>query len=191
MKSQSPLKSAALVLSVLIGLTFTTGCKTPVKTEIKSNANFSAYGKFAMLPLPQTGPVHDPGLLLRLAKPAQDAAVETLTAKGFQQVDRAHADFVVNLRGQSIPRVQVTDWGYTRALHTRRYGPIPVHVGEVDVHSYEEKTLTVEVFDNKSHELVWTGCVTRESNRETTPEKLKKEISRILKKFPPTTNASK
>ena len=191
MKNQCQLKLPALILSVAIVLTLVTGCKTPVKTEFKPDANFSAYSKFATLPLPQTGPAHDPGLMLRLAQPAQDATVEALTAKGFQQVDRAQADFVVNLRGQSIPRVEVTDWGYTRALHTRRYGPIPVQAGEVDVRTYEDKTLTIQVFDNKSHELVWTGWMNSQSTGQATPEKIKEAIRTILATFPPTASRSK
>lgn len=191
MKNQCQLKLPALILSVAIVLTLVTGCKTSVETEFKPEANFSAYSKFTMLPLPQTGPAHDPGLMLRLAQPAQDATVEALTAKGFQQVDRAQADFVVNLCGQSIPKIEVTDWGYNRTMYTRRYGHIPVHVGEVDVRTYEDKTLTIEVFDNKSHELVWTGSMTKESSGKITPEKLKEAITAILAKFPPTANQSK
>jgi len=162
------------------------GCKTPVQTDFKEGANFAAYHTFALMPLPQTGPAADPGLILRLAKPAQDATTAALTAKGFQHAEREKADFVVNLRGSSVPKVEVTDWGYNRTTWTRRYGYVPVHVGEVDVRHTNERTLAIEIFDNKSHELVWTGRLTEDSSGKITPEKLQEAITRVLEKFPPT-----
>jgi len=189
--SVSPLKrrerrAPLAVLSAVAVLTLLAGCATPVQTESKPGANFAAYHTFALMPLPQTGPASDPGLMLRLAEPAQDATTSALTAKGFQPAERKKADFAVNLRGSSLPKVEVKDWGYTRTAYTRRYGHVPVHVHEVDARSYNEQTLTVEIFDNKSHELVWVGWVTRQtSGRQVKPEKLKEAISAILEKFPP------
>src|SRR5580765_2729249 len=104
------------------------------------------------MPLPQSGPASDPGLMLRLTKPAQEATTAALAAKAFQPAAREKADFVVNVRGSSLPKVEVTDWGYNRTTWTRRYGSVPVHVREVDVRNYEQRTLAIEIFDNKSHE---------------------------------------
>lgn len=172
-------------------LVVATGCQTPVHTDFKADAQFAAYHTFALMPLPQTGPAEDPGLMLRVAKPAQDATIAALTAKGFQPATRESADFVVNLSGSSLPKVQVTDWGYNRATFSRRYGYVPVHVGEVDVRQYNERTLAIEMFDNKSHELVWLGRLTGESSGKITAEKLTAAINRILEKFPPAPNQPK
>ena len=172
-------------LSGLAAVILIAGCATPVHTESKPGVSFAAYRTFALMPLPQTSPANDPGLMLRLAQPAQEATTAALTAKGFQPAERAAADFVVNLRGSSIPKVEVTDWGYTRTTWTRRYGHVPVHVGEVDVRQYNEQTLSVEVFDNKSHELIWNGWQKKQSSGKVTPEKLKEALAAILAKFPP------
>ena len=178
------------LLSAAGVLTLLAGCQTPVQTESKPGANFAANRTFALMALPQTGPASDPGLMLRLAKPTQEATTAALTAKGFQPVAREKADFVVNLRGESLPKVEITDWGYTRT-YTRRYGSVPVHVGDVDVRTSNERTLAIEIFDNKSHELVWTGTMTKESTGKITPEKLKEAITAVLAKFPPSPNESK
>jgi hypothetical protein len=96
---------SALALPTLLA-----GCATPVQTVSKPGANFAADHTFALMPLPQTGPASDPGLMLRLAGMAQEATTAALTAKGFQPAEREKADFVVNLRGSSLPRVDVNDW---------------------------------------------------------------------------------
>ncbi|TAL05354.1 MAG: DUF4136 domain-containing protein [Verrucomicrobia bacterium] len=175
-------------LLVLVALAFVAGCKTPIHTDYKADANFAAYHTFALMPLPATGPADDPGLILRVGKPAQEAMTTALTAKGFQSVAREHADFVVNLVGSSVPKVEVTDWGYNRTTWTRRYGYVPVHVGEVDVRNYEEKTLAIEIFDGKSHELVWVGRRTEKSGGKATAEGVKEAITEVLAKFPPAPN---
>lgn len=179
-----------MMLPALAILALLTGCQTPVKTEFKPDAAFTGYRTFGLIPLPQTGPVNDPGRMLRLGKPAQEAIVESLTAKGFSQADRAAADFVVNLRGQSLPKIEVSNWGYTTYARTR-YGRVPVQVGPVDVQTYEERTLTIELFDNRSHELVWVGWMTKQSGGKVTPDKLKNAVHQILAKFPPTPSTAK
>ena len=108
------MKQNLMFLSGLAAVILIAGCATPVHTESKPGVSFAAYRTFALMPLPQTSPANDPGLMLRLAQPAQEATTAALTAKGFQPAERAAADFVVNLRGSSIPKVEVTDWGYTR-----------------------------------------------------------------------------
>lgn len=183
---------AAMALTTALAmLILATGCSTMVKTEFKPDMQFSAYRTFAVLPYAGHSPAGDPGMALRLAEPAKEATVAALTAKGFQPVELKQADFAVNLRGDSIPRVKVDDWGYTRYAHTARYGRIPIHYGEVDVHSYDEKTLTVEIFDNKSHELVWVGWLKRETAGTVSAKDVQKAVAKVLSKFPPTPASAK
>ncbi len=185
MKTRFCFQLAALVSSVAVMLALATGCVTPVKTEFKSDTPFAAWQTFALLPF-TANTARDPGATLRFAEPARVATADALTAKGFRLAELKQADFAVNVRGEAIPRVEVKDWGYTRYARTARYGRIPVHVGDVDVRSYDEKTLTIEIFDNKSHELVWTGWMTKDSVEKTSAEQLQQAIVAILAKFPPT-----
>lgn len=178
-------------MTLLAVLALVTGCTSVVKTEFKPETQFPAYRTFAVLPHSGPSPAGDPGVVLRLAEPAKAAAITALTAKGFQQAELKQADFAVNLRGESIPRVRVDDWGYTRYAHTARYGRIPIHVGEVDVHAYDERTLTVEIFDNKSHELVWVGWLKRDTTEAISVPDFQKAVAKILSKFPPTPAAAK
>jgi len=182
-------KSSLCLLLALAA--FWPGCTfTPkVHTKPRAGVDYSRYRTFGLMPLPATGPASDPGLMLRLAEPARQAVVEALTAKGFTETDRADADFAVNLRGESLPKVEVTDWGYNRTTYSRYGEPIPVHVGRVETRTYEERTLIVEVFDNRTKELVWVGWSKRKTTRPIKVENVQNGIRNILAEFPPASTA--
>lgn len=169
-----------------IALTFgLTGCSTPkVQTAHDNAVNFSRYKTFALLPLVATGAATDPGAALRLAQPAEQAARESLLAKGLIEVARDQADCAVAVRGESLPRVEVTQWGYTRPVYTR-YGRVTVQHGDVDVRSTVDRKLVVEVFDNASHKQAWVGWTEHTGGGEVKPEKLQAAIRKILTGFPP------
>jgi hypothetical protein len=177
-------KLSGLALALVV-----TACQTPVKMEFNSARDFSAYRTFAVLPLPQVSPASDPGLIARLSEPVRTTLTNTLTAKGFQEAAQDTADFTVNLRGASLPRVDVTTSGYLYPVGRwqRSYGP-PVR--RVDVRAYEERTLAVEIFDNKTKELAWVGWLTEDSNGPVKTDKVTEAIRRVLAGFPPGRAAS-
>jgi hypothetical protein len=178
----TPLASVALALLL-------SACSTTpkVRTEAKAGADFSRFKTFALLPLPTTVPISDPGLMLRVAEPARHAVVDALTAKGLTQADPAQADLAVNLRGQSLPKVEVSNLGYQTVPVYGRRGRYYGSVGSqsVDVRNYEERTLTIEIFDHRTKELAWVGWSKREATRPVEVEELQTVIRAILAKFPP------
>jgi hypothetical protein len=156
-----------------------------VHTELKTGTHYSGYRTFALMPLPSSGPASDPGLMLRVAEPARQTLVQSLTAKGLTQVDREKADIAVNLRGQAVPKVEVTDWGYN-AIPSYGWGRYrAMSYGHTDVRNFEERTLSVEIFDNKTKEVVWVGWAKSESEGKVKTEKVQQAIQAILEKFPP------
>jgi hypothetical protein len=174
---------------VLVPTLLLTGCQTPVKTEFNSARDFSAYRTFALLPLPQISPASDPGLIARLAEPVRTTLTNTLTAKGYQEAAEDTADFTVNLRGASLPRVDVKTSGFVYPVGRWRryyYAPVP----RVDARTYEERTLAVEVFDNKTKELAWVGWLTEDFNGPVKTDKVLEGIRRVLAGFPPGAVAS-
>lgn len=177
------------VLTLMTGVAMlAASCSTmpKVQTQAKAGAEYSIYRTFALLPLPATGPANDPGLMLRIAEPARQAVIEALTAKGLAQADRDKADIAVNLRGQSMPKVEVTDWGYHSVLVYGRWGGYRGVVGyrDVELRSVQERTLSVEVFDNRTKEVVWVGWCKTEREGKIKVEKLQEAIRRILAEFP-------
>jgi hypothetical protein len=172
-----------------------TACSTTpkVNTQAQPGTDFTRYHTFALMPLPTTGPASDPGLMLRVAEPARQAAVQALTAKGLTEADRAQADLAVNLRGQFLPKVKVTEYGYAAGPVVPRLGAPQggYRYSGVDVENYEERTLTIEVFDNHTKELTWVGWSKREATDQVDVEKLQAAIRSILAGLPAGAVASK
>ncbi len=162
------------------------GCATPVQTDYKAGANFTRYRTFALLPLPQQAPPEDPGMALRLAQPAREAVVGELTAKGLAEAPANQADLAVNLKGRSLPRVEVKNYGYTYPVMTR-YGTVTVVENPyTSVSTYTERTLVIEIFDNQRKELVWVGSMKKDtSSKPVSAQTLQDAIRKILAKFPP------
>ncbi len=177
------------ILVVCAGL-LAAGCSTPVKTDYKAGANFSQYRTFALMPLPQQASAEDPGLILRVAEPARNAVRSAFTAKGLAEATAEQADLAVNLRGQSLPKVEVQNYGYTYPAMTR-YGTVTVVRNPyTSVSTYSERTLIIELLDNRAKELVWVGWMTKNSSGPVTPETLEEAIQKILEKYPPAPNSS-
>ncbi len=162
------------------------GCSTPVQTDYKTGANFSRYRTFALIPFPQQAPAEDPGMVLRLAQPAREAVVGELTAKGLTEAPVSQADLAVNLKGRSLPRVEVKNYGYTYPVMTR-YGIVTVVENPyTSVSTYTERTLVIEIFDNHSKELVWVGSTKKDTSaKPVSAQTLQDGIRKVLARFPP------
>lgn len=179
----SILTTAAIALLLML---FVSACATTpeVQTKAEAGSNFSGYKTFALLPLPTTGPASDPGLMERISRPAHDAVVQALTAKGLSESSLSTADLAVHLQGQSIPKTKVTDWGYK---------PGPTYNGrviassaqrDVDVEKYDERTLTIDLLDNRTKEQVWTGAMSANTTGPVQVSRLQEAIHQILAKYP-------
>lgn len=168
-----------------------TGCETPVNTEYKPGTNFSQYHTFAFMSAPQLVSSDDPGAGLRLAQPAKEAVISELTAKGLTQVASEQADLSVNIRGQSLPRVDVHDYGFSYPVMTR-YGSVTVVQNPyVSVSTYNERTLSLELLDNRAKEAVWVGWMKKETSGAATSEGVQQAIRKILEHFPPPAEETK
>jgi hypothetical protein len=174
-----------LVRAAALTLLFA-GCQsTPsVFSDAKPGQDFAAYRRFALLPLSAVENPSDPGLMLRISEPARKTVVEALVAKGFAEVERAQADFTVSVRGHAIPRTEVTELGYSHGAFGRGYMYPASH--DVDVYNYEERTLAVEVYDEKSKEQVWVGWFTIEGTGRIEAQRVCEGLRLILAQFPPT-----
>jgi hypothetical protein len=174
----------ALLVAALTALLVGAGCST-VNTDYKAGADFTKYRTFVVMPLAQQAPAQDPGAVLRLAQPAKEAVTEALTAKGLTEAPADRADLSVNLRGQSLPKVQVRDYGYTYPVMTR-YGMVTVTQNPyTSVSTTTERKLIIELLDNHAKELVWVGWMTKDSSAKVTPEALQKAIQEVLAEYPP------
>jgi hypothetical protein len=177
-----------MMLCAVALLAGVTGCSTAkVHTEYDGAVNFTGYRTYAVLSLTATGVGTDPGEVLRLTKPAEQAVRESLNARQLKEATREQADCAVSVRGESLPRIEVSNWGYAPyAVGSRRRGWV-YHGGfhNVDVRTTMDRKLIVEIYDNASHKLAWVGWIENSSSGPVQPEKLAAGVHQILENFPP------
>lgn len=174
---------------VLVGLS---GCQSApkVNSEFDSSADFTSARTFALRPLPNSIPGVDPGLVLRVGPAATSAARASMSAKGFTEAsDVAKADLAVLIHGKSVPKTDVTEWGFTPYYAAGWRGSYAYGMyggSSVTVDQYDEGTLIVEVYDVKTRKMIWVGWMTARSSGRTEDQaaKVGNAVSEILAGFP-------
>ena len=81
-------------------------------------------------------------------------------------------------------KVNVTDWGYSYSRDYWGYGG-----RNIDVYTYQEGTLIIDLIEAESTELVWRGWATKVVDGKSSPEQVDQEVDRvvaaILSRYPP------
>jgi hypothetical protein len=171
-------------LAALLALCLT-ACRTVprVDSQAKPGTDFAKYHTFCVLPF-ESSTISDPGMALRLSDVAAQAVRDGLWASGLELKPREEADLAIALRGQSVPKVRVTDWGYTPVYYSG-HGYYYGGYRDIDVRTYEERTLVLEFYDNQSKDMVWAGWATAPGSGKIKAEELQDAIRRILTRYPP------
>ena len=163
---------AFLVLFLTSALLFS----NKVRFDYDHSADFSQYETYSWLIEPNTP--KNPFLKQRIV----DWINMQMAAKGLHRVDaNGELALAVHVAAQDKQSVSTFYDGY---------GGWYWGMGGVTttVYEYTEGTLIADMFDGKSHKIVWRGTVTREVSDK--PEKLSKQtksaIEKLFKKFPPT-----
>lgn len=191
-----------LNLTSIVTLIALVGCESVPKidNQINPNVDLSNFKLFALLPLPTSIPGADPGVILKYGQTVHEGVSETLYSKGYIPTAVENADFVVNIKANSVPKVKVTDMGYNYGPSYNAWGyggRYPYGYGGynsmamgmnsgVRVDNYEEGTLIIEIYDAKNKELVWVGWATdRKKKKGIGHGELKMLIRNIMVSFPP------
>lgn len=158
-----------------------------VSSDYDHAASFAGYHSFAWLAREHHGSAN-PLVVQR----AHDAIQAELTARGFTySADAAAADFVVDFTIGSRERTDVQSYP---APYTGPGGWAPGWWGypywgtEVDVRQYREGTLSIDVFDARSHRAVWHGWARKELTRadmENSQAPIRAAVAAVLARFPP------
>lgn len=166
-------------------------CETlRVGSDYDRAADFSAYRTFTWLPRQDYG-VNNPLLVER----AREAIQRALERKGYTYVrDSAQADFSVDFTIGARERVDVRTYPVPYAGPWYWYGPrwwgYPYWGRGVDVHTYREGTLAIDIFDAKSHKPVWHGwarkpLTQRDLEHSSSDVSVPEAVDAVLAKFPP------
>jgi hypothetical protein len=176
-------KTVFLVLVVgLIGLAV--GCTSfSVNQDYDSDADFAAYKTYAWLQQPTTA-VGDAKAAQQtntlLDKRIRTAVNAELTAKGMTLLDSDDANLFVAYHTGIQDKVNVTDWGYS---YPRGYGGWYGGGSNIDVTSYQEGTIIVDLIDTSSKQLVWRGTASGALSSNPSPEQIEKNLADIMKKM--------
>ncbi|HVZ32554.1 MAG TPA: DUF4136 domain-containing protein, partial [Polyangiaceae bacterium] len=117
----------------------------------------------------------------------EQAIEKELAGKGFQKTsERDNADFAVSYTVGARDRLDVQSypvpyrgpwvWGWPYFGH------------DVDVTTYREGTLSIDVFDAKTHQPVWHGWASKkldEHDAERAAKLIPHAVASVLKDFPP------
>jgi hypothetical protein len=180
-----------LSVAVMLGALMISGCATTLETrsDYDKKQSFGSYRTYAwMADQPMIAPTEDVARVSPLNRRRIEEAIESqFASKGFQKSsDRSAADFVVSYTVGARDRIDAHSypvpyrgpwlWGWSH------YGR------DVDVTTYREGTLAVDVFDGRTRQPVWHGWATKridDSDVKHAAELIPPAVAAILKDFPP------
>jgi len=178
-------------LLILVASIVSASCATTaqVSSDYDRSERFGGLHSFTIMQREHRG-TRNPLVATR----AEDAIRNELTAKGYVLAsDPSAADFTVDFTIGSRERTDITSypapygglgWGWGRPgwWGGGYWGD------SVDVREYREGTLSIDVFDAKSHRPVWHGWAKKELSRkdiEQSEEPIRQAVAAVLAKFPP------
>lgn len=158
-----------------------------VGTDFDRAASFSGHHAYHMMDREH----HGTGNPL-VAQRARDAIEAELKRKGFAAVEAADqsdftVDFTIGARDrtdvESFPSMYVAyGWWDARGWWEPYWG------NQLDVRKYKEGTLSIDVFDTRTHRPVWHGWAKKEltqSDLEHSEAPIRAAVAAVLKPFPP------
>jgi hypothetical protein len=153
-----------------------------VSSDYDHRASFSNYRTYAWLPREHARSQNR--LAIQHAQTAIDAEMQM---KGYSLTPNAgDADFIVDftlsakerLDIQSYPTAYRGPWMWGR----RYYGD------QIDLRTYREGSLVIDIFDGRTHQPVWTGKATKELSQaelERSQAPVQAATTAVLAAFPP------
>jgi len=184
------MKKQMLLLAGLAAGLALVGCTTTPKfnSEFKKDADFTKYKTYTVVPLPQKVEGMDPGAGLRLGSSALESAKAAMGGKGYTEASAPkEADIALIIKGKSVPKTDVTDWGFSYGMGWGGYPYGAAYMGSsVSVDQYDEGTLIVEAYDVKAKTMVWVGWVSGRvaSKTEGQAERVAAAVTQVLASYP-------
>lgn len=162
-----------------------------VGSDYDRKASFANYHTFTIMQRERRG-AHNPLVISR----TEDAITADLAAKGYRAAsDSASADFTVDFTVGSRERTDINSYPQPYAAigwGGWGWGPGwwggPYWGNDIDVRQVKEGTLSIDVFDARTHRPVWHGWAKKELTRtdiEQSEQPIRAAVAAILAKFPP------
>ncbi len=178
--------------SLVVTLGLLSGCATQLQvgSDYDRTAMFRDYHTFTVMQREHSG-LENP-LNPLVAARVEDAIRADLNEKGYVEAgDPQEADFTIDFTIGSRERTDITTypqpyagWGWGGP----RWWGGPYWGDAVDVRQYREGTLSLDVFDARSHRPVWHGWAKKElsdDDIEHSEERVRRAVTAVLARFPP------
>lgn len=155
-----------------------------VRFDYDTSADFSRLRTYAWLQQPSSAP-RDPRIHSDLLDSRVRSAVnDELHAKGYAESAET-PDFRVAYHVVLKERVAATAFPTSYGYGLGRWPA----ASEVQVATYEEGTLLLDVVDGQTNELVWRGAASARIDPDRTPQErtelIRAAVEKMLKDFPP------
>jgi len=167
---------------LLIGIVAASCSPIKVTTDFDRNAEFASYKTYAFTPEAEKIPIDDLNRSRLLT-----AISNELTAKGFSKSD--NPDVLINIyvkTQESATATGTTD--YYGARYRYRWGG-GFSTTSIDINTYTEGTLFIDMIDGSKGQMVWQGRGTATINPDASPQKREENINSAVKqiftKYPP------
>ena len=177
---------AVFILLLLVGCT-----QLQTGSEIDAAADFSALKTFGWLPDSDTPAddvrLNDP----RVRNTVRTAVEQALAAKGYEQVERQQADFLVTWFGaieQKIKKESIDHFYAPYGYGTLYRDPVLNTEAPRNILEYEQGTIIIDIIDPQSRKLIWRGSgsgrIAENQPEQTALRNLNRSVTRILAPFP-------
>jgi hypothetical protein len=178
--------------SLVVTLGLLSGCATELQvgSDYDRTATFRDFHTFTVMRREHS----DLGTPLNplVAARVEDAIRADLKEKGYVETsDPQAADFAIDFTIGSRERADITTYPQPYAgggwAGPRRWGG-PYWGDAVDVRQYREGTLSLDIFDARSHRPVWHGWAMKElsdDDIEHSAGRVQRAVTALLARFPP------
>ncbi len=188
------MRSATVTLLSLFALTIGLACSNlKISSDWDTEVDYSKINSYAWIGLGSgVEGIEGPGSLLdqRIRRAVQ----ETLSSKGFSEVDRQQADVLVSYHIGIETKLDVQTvhrgggYGYGGYGRYHGYGGRG-GFAETRVTQYDEGTFLLDLIDPQKMELIWRGSAQSRISQQTSPEKreqrVREVVEKVLAQYPP------
>ncbi len=170
---------------MFLSLVILTACGPSVKVgyDYDRSANFSQYKTYTFTNDALNYPINE------LNRQRVLAAIESeLNAKGLSKSDNGDVLVDIKLTAERQQTATATNTGPYGAGYGYRWGG-GFSTTQINVETYIEGTLFIDLIDNAKKQLVWQGRGVKTLDKDATPEqrdqRIKEAVNLIMKQYPP------
>jgi hypothetical protein len=167
----------------ILALPFAAACSgISVSHDYDPQTDFAPLKTYAWHPTPAGTPTVDSLTFQRIVRAVDDG----LAMKGFQKTDGPNPDFKVHAMASIQQRIQTQP--VTMGVgYGWRHGYVAAE--SLEVSTYDEGTLIIDVFSPATKNLIWRGTARAAVDPDRTPEeregRIREAAFKILERFPP------